>query len=563
MIVWVLVFTFLQALADLSLPKLMSNIVDIGIAKGDIGYITAVGGVMLACALVGGACTVAIGYFSAKSAAGFCRDLRRDVYEKVQSFSHAEYDKFGVSSLITRTTNDISQLNMVVVMGMRIILRAPIMCIGGIIMALSTNQSLSIILIISMPILIASVVLIAQKGMPLFKGIQKKIDKINRIIRENLTGIRVIRAFINNDHEKKRFAEANEDLTATTIKVQRIMAFMGPVLTFVLNATVIAVLWIGSGKVVEGTMLAGDIIAYIQYIMQIMMSLVMLSMVFVMLPRASVSADRINEILQTEPTVTSGNKNLEGAAERGTLEFKNVSFTYPGGEEPAVEGVSFTARAGETTAIIGGTGSGKSALIGLVPRFYDPTEGEILLDGVNIKELELDVLRGKIGYVPQKAVLFSGTIEENIKNGKPDATADEVMSAIRTAQAEKFVTEKPLGVNEHISQGATNVSGGQKQRLSIARAIVRKPEIYVFDDSFSALDFKTDAALRAELAKETKNATVIIVAQRISSIINADRIIVLDEGRVAGMGTHSQLMQTCSVYSEIALSQLSKEELAR
>lgn len=559
----VLVLVFFQTLSELYLPTLMSDIVDTGVVKGDTPYIWKVGLIMLIIALLGMVCSIAASYFSAKAASGFGKTLRGKVFNHVSNFSLEEFDKVGTASLITRTTNDINQMQQVLIMILRMMVMAPMMCIGGVIMAVSKDATLSLVLVVIVPVLAAAIFLIARKGIPLFKAIQKKIDRLNLVMREGLTGIRVIRSFNRIDHEKKRFAEANLDLTDTSIKVNKVMALMMPIMMLVMNLSSVAIIWYGGLRIEGGHMQVGDLMAFLQYAMQIMFSLLMVSMMFVMIPRASASAVRINEVLDMTPVIKD-NENAAKASsnKKGYVEFQNVTFSYPGAEQPAVRNISFSAEPGEVTAIIGGTGSGKSTLISLIPRFYDVESGRILVDGFDVRDLSQEDLRGKIGYVPQKAVLFTGTINENIRYGKEDATDEEVQHAATIAQAADFIAEMEGGYQSIIAQGGNNVSGGQKQRLSIARALVRGAEIYIFDDSFSALDFKTDAKLRAALKSETKESTVILVAQRVSTVLDADRIIVMNESEVAGIGTHRELMETCDVYREIVLSQLSEEEIA-
>lgn len=558
----VLVLVLLQSLAELYLPTLMSDIVDKGVITGDTDYIWKIGGFMMLVAAGGMICSIAASFFSAKAASGFGKSLRSKLFSHVSNFSLHEFDQLGTASLITRTTNDITQIQQVLVMMLRMMAMAPMMCIGGIIMAYSKDSKLTLVLAVSLPVLVLAIVFIASKGMPLFKAMQVKLDKLNRVLRENLTGIRVIRSFNRIDYEKKRFNEANWDLTQTAIQVNKLMAAMMPIMMLVLNLSTVAIIWFGGLRISSGHMQVGDMMAFIQYAMQIMFSFIMLSMMFVMIPRASVSAVRINEVLQTvadikDPTVTSSEEGVQGQ-----VEFKDVTFSYPGAEMPAIENISFKMKPGEVTAIIGGTGSGKSTLINLIPRFYDVDSGAVLINGVDIRQLTQERLRKKIGFVPQQAVLFTGSISENIRYGKEDATDDEVQHAATIAQAAEFITPMENGYNAMIAQGGTNVSGGQKQRLSIARALVRKPEIYIFDDSFSALDFKTDAKLRAALKEETGDSTLLIVAQRVSTIMDADQIIVLDHGRIVGIGAHKELLENCPVYREIVLSQLSEEEIA-
>lgn len=561
-VIGVLIFTFINALSELYLPNMMSKIVNNGIVKGDTNYIMKIGGIMLIVAAFSAVSMIFASLLSSKASMGFGRDLRRKVFAHVEEFSLREFDSIGTASLITRTTNDITQVQQVSIMMLRMMVRAPMMCIGGIIMALSKNARLSIIMLFSMPVLFAVIYIVGKKGFPLFKMIQKKIDRVNLVLREQLTGIRVIRAFDRTRHEEERFDTANKDLTDTSIKVNRIMTLLMPLINIILNFTIIAVIWFGSKHIDSGIMQVGDLMAFIQYVMQIMFSMVMLSMMFIMLPRASASASRINEVLDTVPTIEDKESLSVIGDKKGFLDFKDVTFSYPGAEKPVLTHISFSAKPGETTAIIGGTGSGKSTLINLIPRFYDVDSGAILVDGIDVRDLSQEELRSRIGFVPQKAVLFTGTIADNIRYGKEDATDEEIGYAAEIAQAADFISNMDKGFDSFIAQGGTNVSGGQKQRISIARALVRKPEIYIFDDSFSALDFKTDARLRKALKKETKNATVIIVAQRVSTVMDADRIIVLDEGRIVGIGKHKELLAGCEVYREIVSSQLSEEEIA-
>ncbi|MGB9814139.1 MAG: ABC transporter ATP-binding protein [Thermovenabulum sp.] len=557
-----LVLIFFQSLSELYLPNLMSDIVDFGIVKGDVGYILKKGEIMLLVAMGGALSAIIASYLSSQAAMGFGKILRKEVFSHVENFSLHEFDKFGTASLITRTTNDVNQIQMVLMVTLRMVARAPLMCIGGIIMAISKDAELSLVLLISIPLIILLVFILYKKAMPLFNAIQKKIDKVNLILRENLTGIRVIRAFNKMEYEKNRFEKANIDLTNTSIKVNRIMAGLMPMMMLLLNFTIIAIIWFGGIRIDQGKMQVGDLMAFIQYVMQIMFSLIMVSVVFVMLPRASASASRINEVLEVIPEIKEPEQPEEIKNLKGEIEFKDVTFRYPGAEEPALEGISFRAEPGKVTAIIGSTGSGKSTILNLIMRFYDADRGSILIDGVDVKSLSQEKLRDMIGYVPQKAVLFSGTISDNIRFGKKDATDDEVKNAADIAQATEFILQMKDGFNSEISQGGTNLSGGQKQRIAIARAVVKRPKIYLFDDCFSALDFKTDAKVRTALKKETRDATVIIVAQRVATIMDADQIVVLQEGRIAGIGTHKELLNTCEVYKEIVLSQLSEEELA-
>lgn len=560
-IVAILGLIFVQSMADLYLPTLMADIIDKGVVVGNTPYIWKIGGLMLLVAAFGAMASVIASFYSSKAAMGLGRDIRRKVFNHVEQFSLQDFDEFGTASLITRTTNDITQVQQVTIMMLRMVISAPIMFVGGLIMALSMDSKLSLILVLTMPVLIGAVLLILYKGVPLFKTVQKRLDRLNLVLRENLTGIRVIRAFNREKQEKVRLQKANKELTDVSIKVNQVMAFLMPVMMLVMNLTVVAVIWFGGIRIDNSAMQIGDLMAFIQYVMQIMFALVMASMMFIMIPRASVSANRINEVLYKQPTSLN-----EGTAkankERGTLAFEHVSFSYPGAEEPALSNISFQAKSGEITAIIGGTGAGKSTLVNLIPRFYDVTGGTIRVNGVDIRESSQDEVRSKIGFVPQKALLFSGTINENIRFGKQDATQEEIEHAARIAQAEDFINKMDEKYDSAIAQGGSNVSGGQKQRLSIARALVRKPDIYIFDDSFSALDFKTDAKLREALKEETKNATVVIVAQRVSTVIDADQIIVLEKGEIAGIGTHKELLENNRVYREIVESQLSEEEIA-
>jgi ATP-binding cassette subfamily B protein len=570
MIIMVMVFVFLQAFSEIYLPTLMADIVDIGVINGDVAYIIRIGGWMILIAVIGMISAIFGSYWAAKVATGLGRDLRTKVFTKVESFSLEEFDEKGTASLITRTTNDITQIQQAVVM-LRLFLRAPMLCIGSIIMAVSKDAKLSLVLVVILLILTLLIALLSKKSMPLFKSMQIKLDKLNLVLRENLTGIRVIRAFNRDNYEKKRFHEANLDLTETAIKVNKLMAILMPLVMLIFNLTIIAILWFGSIRINSGSMQVGDLMAFIQYASQIMFSLIILAMMFILIPRASASAIRINEVLDIEPKIKdpmipeeSESKMEEGArseeGKRGYLEFDEVSFYYQGAEEPAIKKISFSAKPGEVTAIIGGTGSGKSTLVNLIPRFYEVTSGRILVDGMDIRELTQEKLHAKIGLVPQKAVLFTGTVAENISFGTNDLSRDKIIRAAEIAQASEFISTLEQGYDSQIAQGGTNVSGGQKQQLSIARALAKHPEIYIFDDSFSALDFKTDAKLRQALKKETKEDTVLIIAQRVTTVMDADRIMVLDGGKIVGMGTHQDLIKTCEVYREIVASQLSEEE---
>ncbi|KAA9008417.1 ABC transporter ATP-binding protein [Paenibacillus spiritus] len=560
----ILTFVFLQSLGDLYLPTLMSDIVNKGIVRDNRDYIWRVGGFMLLVAGIGAVCSIAASFLSAKVAAGFGRDTRSRMFNHVENFTLHEFDKLGTASLITRTTNDITQVQTVLTMILRMMIGAPMMMIGGIIMAVYEDAMLSLIFVVVVPLLVGAIAFVGSKGLPLFKAIQIKLDKLNLVLREHLTGMRVIRSFNRSRHENERFSAANGDLTATAIRVNKIMALLMPMMMFIMNFSMLAILYIGSQRIDAGNLNVGSLMAFIQYAMQIMFSLIMVSMMFVLIPRASASAQRINEVMEMQPEIEDPASPAGERAGRlsGYVEFENVTFSYPGAEQPALSDISFSAAPGEVTAIIGGTGSGKSTLLSLIPRFYDAVEGRVKVNGVDVREMTQEELRLKIGYVPQKAVLFSGTVSENIRYGKEDATDEEIRHAAEIAQALDFVSAMKDGFDSEIAQGGGNISGGQKQRLSIARALVRKPEIYLFDDSFSALDFKTDAKLRAALKDETTEATVLIVAQRVSTVMDADRIIVLDEGRIAGMGTHRELLENSDVYREIVSSQLSEEEIA-
>ncbi|HTH26586.1 MAG TPA: ABC transporter ATP-binding protein [Vicinamibacterales bacterium] len=562
----VLALALAQSLASLYLPRLMADIVDHGIVPDDRRQIMIYGGLMLLMAFVSTAASVGSSFFSAKVASGFGRDVRNRIFDRVAHFSVHQFDRFSTASLITRTTNDTTQVQQVLIMMMTMVITAPMMAIGGIILSLSQDARLARVLIAVIPILGVVFFLIMRKAVPLFQLMQVKIDRLNLVLDEGLTGVRVIRAFDRNAHESRRFDAANLDLTGNAIAVNRLVSLLMPAMFFMMNLTSVSIIYVGALRIDAGQMHVGAMLASLQYAIQILFSVFMVTAMFVMLPRAAASAERINAVLDVIPDVNDPSfaKAAEGtpALSRATVEFENVTFQYPGAEEPALSGVSFIAKAGEVTAIIGGTGSGKSTLAGLIPRFYDVNGGRVLVDGVDVREMRQEDLRAKIGYVPQKAVLFSGTIASNIRFGREAATDDEVTKAATVAQAAEFIDQKPEGYAAPVSQGGTNLSGGQKQRLAIARALVRNAEIYVFDDSFSALDFATDAKLRAALRSETTAATVFIVSQRIGTVMNADRIIVLDDGQVVGIGAHADLIKTCAVYREIAESQASLEEVA-
>ncbi len=558
----VLILVFFQTLGDLYLPTLMSDIINDGVMNGDTQRILHIGGVMLLVAGVAAVFSILASFLSAKAAVGLGTVLRSKIFGRIESFSLHEFDKIGTATLITRTTNDINQVQTVTIMIMRMMISAPIMAIGGIILAYREDKALTWVLAVAIPVLAIVIVMIASKMIPLFRLVQVKIDRINLVLREKLTGVRVIRAFNTIEHEKKRFDAANVDLTDNYIKVNKIMAFMMPTIMLIMNLTSLAILWFGGIRISIGDMDLGALSAFTQYAMQIMMSMLMLAMMFIMVPRSQAAAVRINEVLETVPEIEDAKDLKDTFTGKGYVEFKDVTFSYHGAEEPAIRDISFAARPGEITAIIGSTGSGKSTLINLIPRFYDVDSGSVLIDGVDVRDISQENLRQKIGFVPQKAVLFSGTIAENIQFGGKQATEEEIQHAAEVAQAAEFITKMDGGYDHVIAQGGTNVSGGQKQRLAIARALVRKPEIYIFDDSFSALDFKTDARLRAALKQEIAEATVLIIAQRVGTVMDADRIIVLDNGQIAGIGTHKELLNSCEVYREIVSSQLSEEEIA-
>lgn len=556
----VVVLQLVQAVANLYLPSLNADIIDDGVAKGDTGVIMRLGGVMLAITLVQVGASIGAVYAGARVAMSIGRDLRAGVFDHVQTFSARELGRFGAPSLITRTTNDVMQVQTVVYMALTIMIAAPVMLVGGVIMALRESVELSWLLVVIVPLLGALLGFAVVRLRPLFRAMQKRIDAINRVMREQIGGIRVIRAFVRDAHERERFAGANADLMAVGVSVGRFMSFMFPTVFLIMNLSSAAVLWFGALEVEDG-LGVGSLTAFLAYLMQILISVMMAVMMFMLVPRAEVSAGRIGEVLDTESTVVPAAAPVAELRRHGHLELRDVGFRYPGAADAVLRDVSFVAAPGETTAVIGSTGAGKTTLLGMIPRLYDATEGAVLVDGVDVRDLALDTLWSTIGLVPQKPYLFRGTVASNVRYGKEDATDDEVWHALEVAQAATFVREMG-GLDAEIAQGGTNVSGGQRQRLAIARALVRRPEIYLFDDSFSALDFATDAALRAALVPETRDATVVVVAQRVSTIRHADRIVVLDDGAVVGIGTHAELMADNETYREIVLSQVTEEEAA-
>jgi ATP-binding cassette, subfamily B, multidrug efflux pump len=552
----------IQALATLYLPELNGEIINNGVARGDTAYILSTGMFMLGISAVVLVASIIAVYFGSRTGMSFGRDVRGAIFRKVESFSRAELDTFGTASLITRNTNDVQQVQMVVLMGLNMMIIAPILAVGGIIMALRQDIPLSGILIVVLPIMAVIVGTLMAKALPLFQAMQVKVDRVNQVTREALSGIRVIRAFVRTKHEEERFDVANRDLTATSLQVNRMFAVMIPLLMAVFNLSSVAILWFGAIRVDTGQMPIGNLIAFLQYVMQILFAVMMAVFMFIMVPRAVVSSGRIQEVLRTDPTINDPERPARPPAGHGTLTFRDVEFRYPGAQDAVLRDISLVVEPGATTAIVGSTGSGKTTLINLIPRFYDVTSGVLEIDGMDVRALDRDDLWSRIGLIPQKAFLFGGTIASNLRYGKADATEDELWAALRIAQAEGFVRELEGGLEAPITQGGSNLSGGQRQRLAIARALVKRPEIYVFDDSFSALDFKTDSLLRAALADEIADATVVIVAQRVGTIMNADRIVVLDGGTIVGIGKHAELMVTCETYREIVYSQISAEEAA-
>jgi ATP-binding cassette subfamily B protein len=559
----VVVLTFIGTLATLYLPTLNADIIDRGVVTGDTGTIMRLGTVMLGVTLLQIVCSIAAVYWGARTAGALGRDVRAAIFERVQEYSAREVGHFGAASLITRTTNDVQQVQMVALMSFTMMLSAPITGVGGVILALRQDVPLSGLLLVIVPVLIGAISLIIARMRPLFHTMQGRIDTVNRVVREQITGIRVIRAFVRDEHERARYGVANAELTGVSLSVGRLMAFISPVMMLVVNLSSIAVIWFGAFRVDSGAMQIGSLTAFLTYLTQILMALLMATFMFVMIPRAEVCADRIQEVLGAESSVVRPATPVSTVEEHGTLELRGVEFRYPGAEEPVLRSIDLIARPGETTAVIGGTGSGKTTLINLVPRLFDVTAGSVLVDGVDVRDLDPDLLSAMVALVPQQPYLFSGTIASNLRYGRADATDEELWHALEVAQAREFVEQLPDGLSAPITQGGTNVSGGQRQRLAIARALVRRPEIFLFDDAFSALDYATDAALRAALARETATATVLIVAQRVATIRDADRIVVLDEGTVVGTGTHNQLMADNETYREIVLSQLTEAEASR
>ncbi|PKQ16464.1 MAG: multidrug ABC transporter ATP-binding protein [Actinobacteria bacterium HGW-Actinobacteria-7] len=561
-LIFVMVLLLVQAITNLYLPDLNAKIINEGVAKGDTAFILRTGGIMLAVTFLLGITSIISVYWGSKTAMAFGRDVRGAIFRRVESFSQSEINIFGTPSLITRNTNDVQQVQMVVLMMLNVMISAPFMAVGGIIMALRQDVPLSALIVVIIPLMGVLIGTMLVRAMPLFKQMQVRVDRVNQVTREKLSGVRVIRAFVRTNYEEHRFDVANADLTEVSLAVNRIFAAMIPALMAIFNLSTVAIMWFGGLRVDHGGMPIGNLTAFLTYIMQILMSVMMATIMFVMVPRAAASWTRIKAVLDTEPAICDPELPAAESETCGRLEFRDVEFRYPGAEEPVLCGISFTATPGEVTAIVGSTGCGKSTLINLIPRFFDVTSGAVLIDGVDVREMPQHRVWDKIGFIPQKAFLFTGTVAENLRYGKEDATEDELWHALEVAQGKKFVSAMAEKLDAPITQGGSNVSGGQRQRLAIARALVKRPEIYVFDDSFSALDFTTDAKLRAALTADTRDSTVLIVAQRVSTIMNADRIIVLDAGRIVGMGTHAELLEDNETYREIVFSQMSEEEVA-
>ena len=558
----VVVLQLIGTIASLYLPTLNADIIDNGVATGDTGYIWRTGGMMLAVTLLQVVCSIAAVYFGSRTAMGFGRDVRAGIFRQVGTFSERELNKFGAPSLITRNTNDVQQVQMLVLMTCTLLVAAPITCIGGIALALRQSAGLSWLLVVAVPVLAISIGLIVIRMVPQFRKMQTRIDSINRVLREQITGIRVVRAFVREPEEVKRFGVANAAVTDTALRAGRLMALMFPTVLLVLNLSSLAVLWFGGQRVENGSIKVGSLTAFLSYLIQILMSVMMATFMAVMVPRAAVCAERIQEVLTTESSVQPPVSPTPAGARRGVLTFDKVSFGYPGANEPVLRSVDFTAEPGRTTAVIGSTGAGKTTLVNLIPRLYDVTGGRVLIDGTDVRDLAPQDLWGGIGLVPQRPYLFSGTVASNLRYGKPDATDEELWEALEIAQAKDFVTAMPEGLNAPIAQGGTNVSGGQRQRLAIARALVRRPSMYLFDDSFSALDLATDARLRDALRPHTRSSTILVVAQRVATILHADQILVLEDGLVVGKGTHSELLDSCPTYAEIVTSQLNADDAA-
>jgi ATP-binding cassette subfamily B multidrug efflux pump len=561
-LVLVVALVLAQAMGNLFLPALNAQIIDNGVAKGDIAEILKLGAIMLLVSLVVGVISIISVYWGSKTAMAFGRDLRSAIFRRVEAFSQTEVNFFGTPSLITRNTNDVQQVQQLVVMGLNMMIMAPITAIGGVIMAVRMDVPLSTALVVIIPAMLVVIGTLLTRALPLFRSMQVKVDRINQVTRETLSGIRVIRAFVRTKHEEERFDLANRDLTNTSLQVAYLFAIMIPTLMGIMNLSTVAIMWFGGLRVASGAMPIGNLTAFISYIFLILMSVTMAVMMFAMVPRAAASAERIREVLDTEPSVNDPEGASPVCEGSGYIEFQDVEFRYPGAEDPVLCSISFSAKPGETTAIVGSTGSGKSTLINLIPRFYDVTDGRVLVDGVDVRDMRREDLWRKVGFIPQRAFLFSGSVASNLRYGSEHATEDELWRVLEVAQGSEFVAEMTEQLEAPIMQGGSNVSGGQRQRLAIARALMKRPEIYVFDDSFSALDFKTDSKLREALVDETREATVIIVAQRVSTIMHADRIIVMDNGTIAGMGTHDELMESSETYREIVYSQLSQEEIA-